>query len=58
MKKILKSRANWSLVAMFVIAGVEGISGLIPPSFLPVIEGLLGLMTIYFVRTPSQDYSK
>lgn len=58
MKKIISSRANWSLMAMFVIGGVEAISGVIPASVLPVIEGLLGLMTIYFVRNPSQDYSK
>ncbi len=56
--KIIKSRTNWTIVAMFVIGGVEAISGLIPGALLPYVQGVLGLLAMYFKINPSQDYNK
>ena len=57
-KKLISSRANWAVVAMFVVGGVEAINQYIPVEFLPLVEAVLGLLAIYFIRNPSQEYGK
>lgn len=54
--KALKSRTVWTLVVMFVIGGVEGIREAIPPQYLDVVFGVLGLVAGYFKLNPSQKY--
>lgn len=44
----LKSRTVWTVIVMFVISGVEGIRDLIPAGLLPAVEGILGLLAVYF----------
>ena len=48
--KLLRSRTFWSLVALFVINGVGGIRDSIPSGVLPVIDGILGILVIYFAK--------
>jgi len=56
--KILKSRTVWSIVAMFIISGFDGIMGFIPAGYLPVINGALSMLAVYFKINPSQEYKK
>ncbi len=48
--KLLKSRTFWTLVVLFVVNGVEGIRNAIPGDALPVIDGILTFLTIYFAK--------
>ena len=57
-KQALTSRTVWTLVVLFVINGVTGIHDLLPATWLPVVDGLLGLLAVYFKVTPSQTYGK
>ena len=54
--KALKSRTTWTIVAMFVIGGVDAITQFIPAGLLTPIQGFLGVLAIYFKVTPSQKY--
>lgn len=56
LKLILKSRTVWTLVALFLVNGVAGIHDAIPESALPAIDGLLGILVVYFHINPSQKY--
>ena len=47
---LLKSRTFWTIVILFVINGVAGIKEFIPAQALPVIDGILGILTIYFAK--------
>ena len=55
-KKGFKSRTVWTIVLMFVIGGVDGISGFIPAQLMPYIQGVLALLAMHFKINPSQDY--
>ncbi len=60
MNKILlafKSRTFWTVVVLFVINGITGIRALIPPAWLPFVDGLLALLIAYFHVNPSQTYN-
>ena len=46
--KALKSRTVWTVIVMFIISGVDGIREIIPSNALPMVEGILGLLAIYF----------
>jgi len=54
--KLLKSRQFWTLVALFIVNGITGIQDSIPASFLPYINSILGIMTIYFRVSPKQQF--
>ena len=54
--KILKSRTVWTIVILFLINGVSGIHDLIPVNALPVIDGLLGILAIYFRVNTKQNF--
>ncbi len=56
--KILKSRTVWTVIALFLINGVTGIRELIPPTLLPVIDGILGIAVIYFRVKPRVNFSE
>ena len=47
-KLALKSRTCWTVVVLFVVNGVSGIQDLIPANVLPAVNGVLGILTIYF----------
>jgi len=53
--KILKSRTVWTIVILFVINGVEGIREFIPADALPLIDGVLSILAVYFRIKPKQD---
>lgn len=57
-QQILKSRTVWTLVALFIVNGVSGIHDSIPVAFLPYVDGVLGLLSMYFHVNPSQNYNK
>ena len=54
--KALSSRTTWTIVAMFLIGGVNAITAFIPESALPLVQGALGILAVYFKVNPSQDY--
>ena len=56
LKQAVTSRTVWTLVVLFVINGVAGVHDLIPATLLPFVDGILGLLTVYFKVTPSQAY--
>lgn len=53
---MLKSRTVWAVAAMFVTGGVGAISSLIPAADMVYVQGVLGLMAVYFKLNPSQKY--
>ena len=53
---MFKSRTFWTLVVMFVVNGVSAIHSSIPANLMPLIDGILGIATIYFKMNPSQQY--
>lgn len=54
--KLLKSRQFWSLVALFVINGVEGVREFIPADYLPLVNAALGLLAVWFRLAPRQQF--
>ncbi len=53
---ILKSRTFWTVVAMFVVGGVNGVLPVLPAPVQTLAEGLLGVLAVYFHVNPSQNY--
>ncbi|KKN17883.1 hypothetical protein LCGC14_0961420 [marine sediment metagenome] len=53
---ILKSRQMWTVLLLFVINGVDGIRELISPSFLTLLDSVLGFLVIYFRVKPKQEF--
>lgn len=51
------SRTFWTLVVLFVVNGVGAIHNSIPVSFMPLVDGILGIATVYFKLNPSQNYN-
>lgn len=56
MLKILKSRTVWTIIALFVVNGVAGITDMIPSAYLPYVNGFLGVMAVYFRISPKQQF--
>lgn len=54
---IFKSRTFWMVVVTFLLNGVTAIHSSIPSGFVPVIDGILGILTVYFHINPSQAYN-
>ena len=54
--KLIKSRQFWTLAVLFIINGVSGIREAIPVGVLPYIDGLLGMLVIYFRISPKQNF--
>lgn len=52
----LKSRTVWTVVVLFLVNGVGAIHGYIPAGYLPLVDGILGILAIYFKLSPSQQY--
>ncbi len=48
--KLMKSRTFWTVIVLFVVNGIEGIREYIPANSLPLIDGILGILTIYFAK--------
>jgi len=56
LKQILKSRTFWTIVALFIINGVSAIHSSIPANLAPIVDGVLGILAVYFHINPSQNY--
>ena len=48
----LKSRTVWTIIVLFLISGVQGVSSFIPANLLEPIQGLLALLAVYFRVNP------
>lgn len=46
--KALKSRTAWTIVAMFVVSGIDGVKDFIPSFYEPIVNAVLSLIAIYF----------
>ena len=55
---MFKSRTFWTLVVMFLVNGIAGIHNMIPATWLPFVDGILGILVIYFKLNPSQSYNQ
>lgn len=53
----LKSRTVWTVVAMFLIGGVQAIQSSIPVGDVMYVQGFLGILAVYFKLNPSQSYN-
>lgn len=53
----LQSRTFWTIVVMFLVGGINGVSNLIPSGLETPIMGILALLATYFKVSPSQDYN-
>lgn len=58
MKKLLKSRTVWTIVIMFLIAGIDGIKDMMNPALFDFLMAGLGVVAVYFKINPSQSYGK
>jgi hypothetical protein len=47
----------WTIVAMFVIGGLNAIMQVIPPALQTVVMGILSIGAVYFHVNPSQTYN-
>jgi len=54
--KLFQSRTVWTIVVLFIINGVGGIRDFIPPNLLPLIDGLLSILAVYFRANPKVDF--
>ena len=56
LSKAFKSRTLWTVVALFIVAGFDGVRELIPEVYHVYVYGLLSLLATYFKLSPSQKY--
>lgn len=54
---IFASRTFWTVVAMFVIGGLNAIVPVIPADLQAVAMAALGILATYFHVNPSQSYT-
>lgn len=45
---ILTNKTVWAFVALFVISGTNGVMGLIPAQWVPLIDAILAVAGSYF----------
>ena len=57
-KQILSSRTVWTVIVIFIINGVAGIRQYIPADWLPVVNGILSLLAIYFRIDQKTDFKE
>ncbi len=55
-KLALNSRTFWSIVVLFLINGVSAIHSYIPSAALPLVDGLISILAVYYHVNPSQNY--
>lgn len=53
----LKSRTFWTIVVLFLVNGVTAIHSSIPVDALPLVDGFLSILGIYFHVNPSKNYT-
>lgn len=55
---ILKSRTVWTVIAMFVVGGLNAIVPVLPADLQTGLMALLGIAATYFHINPSQNYNQ
>lgn len=55
---IFLSRTFWTVVAMFVIGGLNAIISILPPDVQAAAMGILSALAVYFHVNPSQRYNQ
>jgi hypothetical protein len=55
-KLALGSRTFWTIVVLFLVNGVSAIHSSIPAQYLPIVDGVISILAVYFHVTPSQNY--
>lgn len=48
--KLLRSRTFWTIVVLFVVNGIGGIREFIPGIALPIVDGVLAILAVYFAK--------
>lgn len=56
-KQLATSRTVWTIVAMFVIGGVNNVASFVPAADLVYVNLGLSALAMYFHINPSQDYT-
>lgn len=54
----LKSRAFWVIVVTFLVNGTNAVVPFLPASYQIGVNGILGILTMYFHVNPSQEYNQ
>ena len=54
--QVFKSRTIWTLVIMFLINGVNGLTGMVNNDIITIINVVLTALAGYFKLNPSQSY--
>jgi hypothetical protein len=52
----LKSRTVLTVILIFLVNGVAGVQEFIPEAYLPIVNAILSLLTIYFRVSPKQVF--
>ena len=55
-KQTTASRTVWMIIILFLINGVTGIRAYIPAFWLPLVDGVLGILAVYFRVDQKQDF--
>jgi len=53
----IKSRTVLTIILLVIVNGVPAVQESIPVAWLPVVDGVLGLLAIYFRVRPRQTYN-
>jgi hypothetical protein len=53
----LKSRTVWTLIFMFVVGGLNGVTNTLPAGIVAPLMGFLSLLGVYFHVNPTQTYN-
>lgn len=56
-KQVIGSRTIWTVVAMFIIGGVNNVASFIPSGDMVYVNLILSGLAMYFHVNPSQDYT-
>lgn len=54
---IFSSRTFWTVVAMFVIGGLNAVVPVLPAALQTVLMAILGIAATYFHINPTQQYN-
>jgi len=55
-KQVVSSHTNQTIAVLFLVNGVSAIQQYIPETWLPLINGILSILAIYFRTNPRQNF--
>jgi len=56
-KQVVSSHTNQTIAVLFLVNGVSAIQQYIPETWLPLINGILSILAIYFRTNPRVDFT-